>query len=365
LARGETEKLQHVLFLEEAHNLFSQTGYYKETNSLENVYREIRAFGQGIVTVTQHPSLLPVYLLGNCHTQIYLGLQHEDDIKTARKALFLNYQQEPYLNMLKVGESIIKIKDRIDPCFVKIPLVPVAKGRITDDWLKVNTPGYLSRKLDGKKANSRGSLPLDKYKKELNGKYRKNSSGHHHKLLVDIFENPFSSITERYKRLGFNPKYGNEYKDRLISQGFVKPRKIITGEGWILLFDLTPKAHAALRDSGYNPTNIREGIVHKFWKDKIARFYQTAGFKVLGEEKINGRPDIIVINHDKKAAVEIETGNSDIFGNIERGLKAGFDEVVCVATNRLVEDKIRLELENKKINNARIRLTSVLSFNIL
>ena len=365
LAQGETEKLQHVLFLEEAHNLFSQTGYYKDTNSIENVYREIRSFGQGIVTITQHPSLLPVYLLGNCHTQIYLGLQHEDDIRTARKALFLDYRQEPYLNMLKVGESIIKIKDRIDPCFVKTPLVPVQKGQITDDWLKVNTPGYLPKKPDGNKANSRGSLPLDKDKKGLNGKYRKNSNGHHHKLLVDIFENPFSSITERYKRLALNPKYGNEYKDRLISESFIKPRKIITGKGWILLFDLTAKAHAALRDAGYHPTNIREGIVHKFWKNKIAQFYQAAGFKVLVEEKINGRPDIIVIKHDKKTAVEIETGASDIFGNIERGLKAGFDEVVCVATNRFVEDKIRLELENKKINDARLRLTSVLSFNIL
>ena len=64
LAQGETKKLRHVLFLEEAHNLFSQTGFYKDSNdSLENVYREIRAFGQGIVSITQHPSLLPIYLL--------------------------------------------------------------------------------------------------------------------------------------------------------------------------------------------------------------------------------------------------------------------------------------------------------------
>ena len=80
LSQGETEKLRHVLFLEEAHNLFTDTGIYKESNSLENVYREIRAFGQGIVSITQHPSVLPIYLLGNCHTQIYLGLQHADDI---------------------------------------------------------------------------------------------------------------------------------------------------------------------------------------------------------------------------------------------------------------------------------------------
>lgn len=143
LSQGETEKLRHVLFLEEVHNLFSQTTMYKEPTSHENIYREIRAFGQGLVSITQHPSLLPIYLLGNCHTQIYFGLQHEDDIRTARKSLFLRYDEESYLNILKVGECIIKIKNRIEPCHVKTPLVPVKKGMITDDWLKVNTPSYL------------------------------------------------------------------------------------------------------------------------------------------------------------------------------------------------------------------------------
>ncbi len=45
--------------------------------------------------------------------------------------------------MLKVGECIVKIKNRIEPCLVKIPLIPVKKGEITDNWLRVNTPGYL------------------------------------------------------------------------------------------------------------------------------------------------------------------------------------------------------------------------------
>ncbi|MHC4307620.1 MAG: ATP-binding protein, partial [Planctomycetota bacterium] len=122
LGQGETEKLRHVLFLEEAHNLFTETGFYKQADSLENIYREIRAFGQGIVSITQHPSMLPIYLLGNCHTQIYLGLQHADDIRTARKSLFLNYDQESYTSDLNVGECIIKIKNRVDPCLVKTPL---------------------------------------------------------------------------------------------------------------------------------------------------------------------------------------------------------------------------------------------------
>jgi DNA helicase HerA-like ATPase len=170
LSQGETENLKHVLFLEEAHNLFTNSGLYKDTNSLENVYREIRAFGQGIVSITQHPSLLPIYLLGNCHSQIYLGLQHADDIKTARKSLFLKYHEEAYPNMLNVGESIVKIKNRIDPCLVKIPLVPTRKGQITDRWLKVNTPGYFQGFHEASKPNHPRYLQRDIYREKGRGK---------------------------------------------------------------------------------------------------------------------------------------------------------------------------------------------------
>lgn len=77
LSQGESEKLRHVLFLEEIHNLFQTTKYEKgRIDSLENVYREIRSFGQGLVSITQHCSLLPLHVLGNAHTLIFLLQQH-------------------------------------------------------------------------------------------------------------------------------------------------------------------------------------------------------------------------------------------------------------------------------------------------
>jgi len=119
-----------------------------------------------------------------------------------------------------------------------------------------------------------------------------------------------------------------------------------------------------LRDLGYEGKVISEGIVHKFWKEKIAKYYRSKGFKVLLEENINGRPDIIVINHNKKIAVEIETGKSNAIDNIQRALKAGFDEVICVATNRYVEDKIRKELKRNNIFENLVKLTSVFLFDV-
>lgn len=134
LGQGETDQLRHVTFLEEVHNLFPRTQLEKQaTNSLENVFREIRGFGEGLVNITQHPSLLPIYILGNCNTLISLGLQHEDDIMTARRALFLTPREDVFLDRLAVGEAIVKVKGRIPPCHVRFPKVPVIRGTITDE----------------------------------------------------------------------------------------------------------------------------------------------------------------------------------------------------------------------------------------
>ena len=98
VSQGETEKLRHVLILEEAHNIFP--AQFKDSlphGGLENVYREIRSFGQALIAITQHPSLLPIYVLGNTHTLIFLSLTHEADIISARQALFLERGQDVFL----------------------------------------------------------------------------------------------------------------------------------------------------------------------------------------------------------------------------------------------------------------------------
>ena len=424
LAQGETDNLQHVLFFEEAHNLFNSSPFYKDVNSIENIYREIRGFGQGIVSITQHPSLLPVELLGNCHTQIFLGLQHSDDIRTARKSLFLDYNEEEYLNMLNVGECIVKIKNRIEPCLVKTPLVPVEKGLVNDKWLKMHFLNSVFSKqfFNGKKGRSifyslkknindilsgkkispnrsykentllktkentqryfksqfKGNTPLSsrdsprtiskapqKSTANIRNEMPKNSKKNlpQNRLLVDIFKQPFSSTIERYKRLSMHTKAGNSNRKLLISEKCIQPRKIITGQGWITLYELTGKGKMVLRDLGHELKNTSEGIAHRYWKNRIACFYESQGFDVKIEEYyVNGRPDIIIIKDGKKAAIEIETGKSNFLKNIKQGLEAGFDEIICIATTRFVEDKIKNSLREQKISDSRVKITNVMGF---
>ena len=137
LSQGETEKLRHVLILEEAHNIFPLRHTNDAPNGgLENVYREIRSFGQGLIALTQHPSLLPIYVLGNTHTLIFLALTHEADIIAARQALFLERQQDVFLDRLKVGEGIVKIKGQLPPTHVRFPMIAVKIGSVKDEDLK-------------------------------------------------------------------------------------------------------------------------------------------------------------------------------------------------------------------------------------
>ena len=90
------------------------------------------------------------------------------------------------------------------------------------------------------------------------------------------------------------------------------------------------------------------------------------GLDVRVEEYyINGRPDIIINKKDKKIAIEIETGKSNYVKNVERALVAGFDEVVCMAVNRFVEDKIARALKKNGIDDNRIRIVGVRGFGTL
>ncbi|MDM8536042.1 hypothetical protein QUF70_04750, partial [Desulfobacterales bacterium HSG17] len=220
--------------------------------------------------------------------------------------------------------------------------------------LKENTPVSTGNAL---KSEFKGGILLP-----VNSKEDKRELPEY-RLLIDILRYPFSNITQRYKRLKLHSKLGNKCRKNLIFKKCVMPRKIITGKGWITLFELTKKGKMVLGDMGYEFENKSEGVVHKFWKHKVSEYYKDMGLDVLVEEYyINGRPDIIVNKDGKKIAIEIETGKSDYVGNIERALAAGFDEVMCMAVNRFVEDKIARALKKKKIDDNRVRIVGVRGF---
>lgn len=363
LSQGDSDELRHVTFLEEIHNLTRTTKYDDgRIDSLENVARRIRSAGEGLLYIDQHISMLPTFLTGNVHTLILLAQQHEDDVTASRKAMFMPRDDEIFFNLLRTGFGIVKVMERIPPCLVQFLYVPIEKGEITDEWLKENKGGILHADSDGKSAKNRGYSSGDisnTGKKEYPQEYPSLKD----RLLSDILLNPFSNVTERYKRVGVYADAGNRCKEALIEQKFIVSKKIITKTGWLTLFELTPKGKWSLRDWGYNVKDeLTEGIEHRYWKWQLTDYFRKkGGFTVWVEEIINGKPDIILVNDKKRIAVEVETGHSYALENIEKNLKAGFDEVICVATSKEFEQKIREQLG---VGDKRVRITSVFEFGI-
>ena len=81
-------------------------------------------------------------------------------------------------------------------------------------------------------------------------------------------------------------------------------------------------------------------IIYTSNKDKIAEYYRNLSYTVEVEKTINGKPDIIITNQDKRTAIEVETGKSNILANILKSINS-FDLLIIVATNKDAEDKIR------------------------
>ena len=136
LSQGETKNLRHVLLLEECHNL-AGTGKDLESG-LESVFRELRSFGQGAIAITQHPSVLPIWMLGNVHTLIAFSLSHQLDIEAARRAFFLSYDEARFFDCLRTGEAIAKVKDRFGATHVGVPNFEVTGGRLGNGEVKKN-----------------------------------------------------------------------------------------------------------------------------------------------------------------------------------------------------------------------------------
>jgi len=67
--------------------------------------------------------------------------------------------------------------------------------------------------------------------------------------------------------------------------------------------------------------------------------------KVTFEYKIGkGSVDIVAGKDGKKTAIEIETGKSDYIYNIKKDLYYGFDEVLVIALDDKIKEKIMPEL---------------------
>jgi hypothetical protein len=140
-------------------------------------------------------------------------------------------------------------------------------------------------------------------------------------LLRDILEHPISSVTNRYQRLGWNAYTGNRTKDIAIQKRFAFFDPVSTPTGRIKILSLTTKGMALFPAPQEQTSKYRlGGAQHEYWRHQLRRLLEQNGYAVEQEFPI-GEGHSVDLRATKGIAclfIEIETGKSDVMGNIKK-----------------------------------------------
>lgn len=340
LADNERETLRFVIFLEEAHHTLYR-GTQRAKESLMNVLlRQCRELGMGIVLIDQHPHLISSAGLGNCYTTICMNLKDPNDINKAAGLSGLDSSEKRYFNQLSVGQGIVKLQDRWrQPFLVQFPLVEMQKGLVTDTLLTGLQQGTISwrelRERGGRQAMDGRHSPAKVIDLE---------AGSFH-LLHDIAQHPQDGVDARYQRLGLSAHSGNRWKQQLVDNDLVRAERRQVGRTYRVLLRLTEQARRLMTPkTGNDP---QASFLHEYWKQQVATQLESQGYRVELEAprtRGGGKMDISATRGSENLAVEIETGKSDVLGNVKRDLLSGVTKVFVVATELQALDKIERHL---------------------
>ncbi|MDH3976611.1 MAG: DUF87 domain-containing protein [Deltaproteobacteria bacterium] len=371
------EELKHMLILEEAHHLLLQPqGQHSET--ITDIFlREIRETGQGVCLLDQSPAKINSTALSNVNTLIAMQLRHQDDIQQISKALLI--KEYEYFGMLKTGEAIIKTQAP-QAFLARFPLAGIKKGTVTNQQIRehMGTPqipqAHHSHQVPPKpqtapiiqiaespgfSSDSPPNTP-PKIEPSKNKPLRKSDkyTDEETEFLKDVNQHPLSGVSTRYKRLNWSVDKGNNIKNRLIDNHTLKPVRIPTKTGKLLLLELT--VYGRKSTEGWFPKTSHHrigGVEHEYWRMKAANYYKEQGYKIYYEYPLEGGKtvDLVAEKDGQKTAIEIETGKSNAEENIKKCIDSKqFEKVVCVATNEKVEKQVRMSLKNERLKESKV-----------
>lgn len=129
---GQSDRLQHLLVIEEAHRLLSRApavtsdeqanprGQAVET--FANLLSEIRAYGQGVIIADQVPARLAPDVMKNTTLKVAHRIVSADDREALGAAMAMEPDQARALVTLGVGEAIVFGAGDDSPLMIRVPL---------------------------------------------------------------------------------------------------------------------------------------------------------------------------------------------------------------------------------------------------
>lgn len=369
MAQQQREDFKHAIVIEEAHHILLRKK--QETTGEETVtdilLREIRELGESIICLDQHPSLISKPALGNTYTTFAFNLKHRGDIAMVQDCLHLDSEQAGYLGRLEVGWAMVKLQGRwFLPFLVKLPLVYVEKGSITDEDIRRRaerlalTKSLLSRyrafsavippKGGNSTTENTGDESIPPIPSEGKRENKKEKEGcaiqlttQEREFLEDIWRHPTSTVTRRYRRLSLSPRRGNLLQNSLFEFSLISSSFISLTQGRKKVLELKEKGRRALGISS-GQSDRHGGAEHRYWCKLLGEHLRTQGYAVKEEAPIGGGKtiDLLALRDGKRIAFEIETGKSDAAANVRKCLAAGIGKVFVVVTSRVSMKAIEL-----------------------
>lgn len=389
LHRGPSEALTNMIILEEAHHLLLAKQAGARESFLESAIRLVRQYGLGFVFVDQSASMLSKVAFANSYGMIALSQKLASDIRAMAGAMNLNDEQKEALSTLPVGTAVVRLADEHpEPFLVSVPRCPVTEGTVDDATIRQHGqrwvidaaidaacsythsaaipraaapgPPVTPVSLPDKSINQAGSPPtipdqstfhvtstspppptddrhsgnpptpaLDQPDQDL-GLTREAI-----RFLSDVAQRPLSTTVERYQRLRFSRRRGNAIRHQLRDAGFIEAVSLATRSGQVVLHDLTDEGRQICQRLGIIlPPRGHQSLAHAYWIDRAADYYRDRDYEVACERAVedNGIVDLWAETANERLAIEVETGCSDIEGNLRKLAGKGFDAIIVIAT---------------------------------
>jgi hypothetical protein len=323
MRQPEREILKHFIIIEEAHHLFLKTRQQEDIADI--IMREIRELGESIIIIDQHPSKMSTSALGNLSTKFALSLSLNQDVAALSNAMLLQNDQKRYLSMLTIGQCVCRSDRLVQPLYLSIPDFPIKKGLVSDEDLKRHMQRYLQ--------NLKPQLPSLPERGTICGIQNTETLSPLGRIMLEnIALKPFLGLVKRFKELGLKVSHGYNVIEELTARDLILPMTIDGNR----LYDLTAKGKKSL---GKKITlQGRGGLEHRYYIEKIkAHYLANEGFTFLEKDDI----DLVVETIDKKLALQVETGKSDLQANLMKLGGFAADLKYVVATNP--ETEIRLK----------------------
>ena len=295
----ERERFRHCLVFDESHHIFprQQRGAHDVPSLLA---REVREYGEAIIAATQQVDVSES-LIANAGFKFILRCDYPDDVLFAARLMNLEGRM---FSLLPVGFSIVRLPVRHYAPF----LIAFKRQEVKNEWVNDASVAvrYSAHALGGKKEKKAELLRV--------------LSENERKLLLDIAQYPVSSTTERYRRLGLNPKTGNEVKDRLLADGLVVVNKIPNPSGQTNVLGHTTDGAGLLGEDVRKRDNRGGGVKHEFWREFFKRKFLGSGYEVEEEVPVGGgrTVDLCGSKTGKRIYIEIETGRSNVAENVRK-----------------------------------------------